>query len=54
MQGAGAASARLIKVGVLAMGNHRLLSDLSVPAVSYFFDELFHVKNGFSIRTRSR
>ena len=34
--GAGAFSARLLKVGVLAMGNHRLLSDLSVPAVSYF------------------
>ena len=46
----------LIKVGVLAMGNHRLLSDLSVPANSYFFDDLL-IKHGFksfSIRTRSR
>jgi hypothetical protein len=37
MQGAGAASAQLIYLGVLAMGNHRLLSDLSVPANLYFF-----------------
>ena len=52
MQGAGAASAQLIKVGVLAMGNHRLLSDLSgFRRFRIFYD--FLIKNGFSIRTRS-
>ena len=53
MQGAGAASAQLIKVGVLAMGNHRLLSDLSVPANSYFLMTC-SIKNGFSIYDQNK
>ena len=43
MQGVGAASAQLIKVGVLAMGSHRLLSDLSVPASSWLLYDKYNI-----------